>query len=71
MALRQLVGLLTFGLRSLRPCLRFRGGHQRLRLRGLGLVCEGLVAVGLRMGSPGEGVQTERLLLPMLFLIHI
>ena len=54
-------------LRSLRPCLRFRGGHQRLRLRGMSLVCEGLGAVcdglgveGRRMGCPGEDCHSHR-----------
>ena len=58
---RRIVGLLTCGLRSLRPCLHFRGVHQRLRLRGMSLVCEGLGAVcdgrgvgGPRPGCPGE-----------------
>ena len=66
LALR-IVGLLTCGLRSLRPCLRFRGGHQRLRLRGMSLVCEGLGAVcdgrgvgGRRLGCPGEDCHSHR-----------
>ena len=66
LALR-IVGLLTCGLRVFRPCLRFRGGHQRLRLRGMSLVCEGLGAVcdglgveGRRMGCPGEDCHSHR-----------
>ena len=68
---RRLVGLLTCGFRSLRPSLRFRGGHQRLRLPSLGLVCDGLDTVcdglsvdGLRINKPCESGHTERRLFP-------